>query len=62
MAKGRDHEIVRAFETHPKAVPWTNEIELCGHGPSSVVYRHMQPGSQPISIPSYSCGLLHIIT
>ena len=29
MAKGRDHEIVRAFETHPKAVPWTNEIEFC---------------------------------
>ena len=29
MAKGRDHEIVRALETHPKAVPWRIDIEFC---------------------------------
>ena len=29
MAKNRDHEIVRALETHPKAVPWRIEIEFC---------------------------------
>ena len=29
MTKGCDHEIVRALETHPKAVLWTIEIELC---------------------------------
>lgn len=28
MAKGRDHEIVGAPETHPKAVPWNTEIEI----------------------------------
>ena len=28
MAKGRDHEIVRALETHPKAVSWKIEIEI----------------------------------
>ena len=29
MAKGRDHEIVRGLETHPKAVPWKIAIEFC---------------------------------
>ena len=31
MAKGCDHEIVRALETHPKAIPWETEIELLPH-------------------------------
>ena len=35
MAEGHDHELVRAFETHPTALPWKFEIEfLCGHRPS----------------------------
>ena len=30
MAKGCDHEIVmRAFETHLKAVPWEIQIDFC---------------------------------
>jgi hypothetical protein len=30
MAKcGHNHGIVRALEDHPKAIPWTIEIELC---------------------------------
>jgi hypothetical protein len=29
MAKGCDHEIVRALETHSKVVSWNIEIELC---------------------------------
>jgi hypothetical protein len=29
MAKGRDHEVVRALETHPEAIPWKFEIEFC---------------------------------
>ena len=29
IVKGCDHKIVRAFETHPKAVLWIIEIELC---------------------------------
>ena len=29
MTKGRDHEIVRALDTHPKAVPWNILNELC---------------------------------
>ena len=29
MAKGHDHEIVRAAETHPKAGPWKIGIEFC---------------------------------
>jgi hypothetical protein len=28
-AKARDHEIVRALETHPKAVQWKDESEFC---------------------------------
>jgi hypothetical protein len=28
MAKDRDHEIVSALETHPKAIPWKYEIEF----------------------------------
>jgi hypothetical protein len=35
MAKGHEHEIVRALKTHPKAVPWTIGI-LFGHRPSIV--------------------------
>ena len=36
---------------------------LCGHGPSSEVERHTQPGSQPnvISLPSYSSGPIYRI-
>ena len=33
----KDHEIVRALETHPKEVLWNIEIDLCGQGPSSVL-------------------------
>ena len=29
MAKGRDHEFVRALEINPKAVPWRIEIGFC---------------------------------
>jgi hypothetical protein len=28
VAKGRDHEIMRALETHPKSLPWNIEIEF----------------------------------
>ena len=29
MAKGYNHETVKALETHPKAVAWTIEFETC---------------------------------
>ena len=29
MVKARDHEIVRPFETHPKAVQWKIKTEYC---------------------------------
>ena len=29
MAKGCDHEVVRALETYPEAIPWKFEIEFC---------------------------------
>ena len=29
MVKGCDHELVRALETHMKAVPWKINIEIC---------------------------------
>ena len=29
MAKDRDHEIVRALETHPKAIPRKIDIDFC---------------------------------
>jgi len=29
IVKGCDHNIVRPFEAHPKAVLWITEIELC---------------------------------
>ena len=29
MAKGRDHDIMRALEIHPKAIPQKIEIEFC---------------------------------
>jgi hypothetical protein len=29
LAKGCDHEIMRAFKTHPKNVSWSIEIEFC---------------------------------
>jgi hypothetical protein len=28
MAKGSDHEVMRALESHPKAVPWKTDIEF----------------------------------
>jgi hypothetical protein len=28
MAKGHDHEIVRALETHPKAIPWKLKLNF----------------------------------
>ena len=27
--QGCDHEVARAFETHPKAIPWDFEIKFC---------------------------------
>lgn len=29
MANGHDHETLRALKTHPKAVPWKIEIDIC---------------------------------
>ena len=29
MAKGRDHETVKALEAHPKATLWKMEVEIC---------------------------------
>ena len=29
MVKNHGHEVARALETHPKAVPWKIEIEFC---------------------------------
>ena len=29
MAKGLDHEMLRALETHPKAIPGKIEMEFC---------------------------------
>jgi len=29
MVKGCDNKNVRALETHPKAVPWENDIQFC---------------------------------
>jgi hypothetical protein len=29
MAKDRNHEIVRALVTHPKAISWKFENEIC---------------------------------
>ena len=29
VAKSHDDEIVRALETHPKAVPWKFDLEIC---------------------------------
>ena len=50
----------RAFETHPKAIPWKIDIKnLCGWKPWSVVWRLvLQLGSQlnAISLSSCSCG------
>lgn len=50
MAKGYNHETVKALETHPKAVAWTIEFETLWSQPSGVVLRHMGPGSQPNAI------------
>ena len=36
MAKDRDHDIVNALETHPKAVWWKSELKLCVHFKYSV--------------------------
>ena len=29
MANGHNHVIVRALETHPKAIPWKIQIQFC---------------------------------
>ena len=29
MAKGHDHENVRALESYPKAIPWKIETKAC---------------------------------
>jgi hypothetical protein len=56
MAKGHEHKIVTALETHQKAIPWKYEIEFSVvTGLKSVVEKHTRPDSQPnhISTPSY---------
>ena len=52
--KGHDHEIVRALETHPKAVPleidaWLWDLKL-------IVKRRLTHQSYAIFISSYLCG------
>ena len=45
MAKGPDHQIVRALETRPKGVPWKIEIEFCA------------PQAFKCSVKTYMTGL-----
>ena len=59
MVKGRDHEIVRALETHLKAIPWRIKIEFCVVMRLQVEFQHI--GDQTLNqmlfpLASYSCG------
>ena len=46
MAKGHDHENLRALESHTKAVAWNNEIVCCVVTGFEVYYKEMWPSSQ----------------
>ena len=52
--KGHDHEIVRALETHPKAVPL--EIDAWSWYLKLIVKLRLTSQSYAIFIPSYLCG------